>query len=333
MVKKPRLVAYRGKWCAVIWDDGKRSRVSLGNIDATEEGHPIAERAFAELEKELAKPIGDTLADIFSAYRADTDALDVERMDNAWKALEPFFGSLKPEHITRNKCRQYAKDRAAASRKAGTIRKELSVLRAAVNWAGKGSLSVFDFPSPPPPKDRWLTKIEFEALLEASRITYHLTVFLHLAIATAGRKEAILSLRWTQVRWDLNQIELGLKEGGKARAIVPMTHSVRAVLQQAKMLAKTDFVVEFEGSPVKNIKRAFNSAVVRAGLGKDVTPHVLRHTAAVWMAANRVPMSEISQFLGHSDSRITEKIYARYSPDHLRDAAKSLNVGQFSAVQ
>lgn len=63
----------------------------------------------------------------------------------------------------------------------------------------------------------------------------------------------------------------------------------------------------------------------RAGL-EDVTPHVLRHTAAVWMAENRVPMSEISQYLGHKSTLITERVYARYSPEYLRNAAQSLEI-------
>jgi integrase len=57
-----------------------------------------------------------------------------------------------------------------------------------------------------------------------------------------------------------------------------------------------------------------------------VTPHDLRHTAAVWMAADGVSMGKIAQYLGHSDSRITEKVYARFAPEHLRDAASALEL-------
>ncbi len=35
-------------------------------------------------------------------------------------------------------------------------------------------------------------------------------------------------------------------------------------------------------------------------------------------------MSEIAQMLGHSDSRVTEKVYARFSPTYLRGAAAAL---------
>ena len=55
-----------------------------------------------------------------------------------------------------------------------------------------------------------------------------------------------------------------------------------------------------------------------------VTAHVFRHSAACLMAESGTPMSEIAQFLGHTNSRTTEAIYARYSPEYLRKAADAL---------
>ncbi len=35
-------------------------------------------------------------------------------------------------------------------------------------------------------------------------------------------------------------------------------------------------------------------------------------------------MPVIAQYLGHRDSRTTERVYARFSPDFLQSAAKAL---------
>jgi len=88
--------------------------------------------------------------------------------------------------------------------------------------------------------------------------------------------------------------------------------------------AETDYVIEWAGAPVKSIKRAFRAAVMRAGLDKAVTPHVLRHTAASWMAEAGIPMSEIAAVLGHRDSRTTERVYAKFSPEYLQKAVRAL---------
>jgi integrase len=44
------------------------------------------------------------------------------------------------------------------------------------------------------------------------------------------------------------------------------------------------------------------------------------------MAEGGIPMPVIAQYLGHRDSRTTERIYARFSPDYLREAAKALEL-------
>lgn len=96
------------------------------------------------------------------------------------------------------------------------------------------------------------------------------------------------------------------------------------LLLQAKEAALSDYVVEYAGDRVKSIRKGFYNACVRAGLA-DVTPHVLRHSAAVAMAEAGVSMAEIAQYLGHSDSRVTEIVYARYSPEYLKRAASVLD--------
>jgi hypothetical protein len=74
---------------------------------------------------------------------------------------------------------------------------------------------------------------------------------------------------------------------------------------------------------VKSVKRGLTQAAKRAGL-EHVSPHDLRRSAAIHMAEDGVPISEISQFLGHSNERITFSTYARFQPDHLRRAANAL---------
>ena len=51
------------------------------------------------------------------------------------------------------------------------------------------------------------------------------------------------------------------------------------------------------------------------------------------MAEAGHPMSEIAQYLGHADSRITERVYARYSPSHLRRAADALEILDLRSAQ
>jgi integrase len=208
----------------------------------------------------------------------------------------------------------------------------------ALRWHGKGATpATFEMPAPPPPKDVYLTREQYRALREAARTTPHLHLFVVLAYTTAGRKSAILELTWDRVDFErgliqlsrtvLSPIEMAKSEvprNNKRRALVPMTETARKALLQAKAAALTDHVIEYAGDPVAEIKKAFRRAVERAGLPAVVSPHALRHTAAVHMAESGVPMAEIAQFLGHTSEAIMFKIYARFSPTYLRKAADAL---------
>lgn len=106
-----------------------------------------------------------------------------------------------------------------------------------------------------------------------------------------------------------------------------MNGMTRAALQTAHDAALSDYVVEYAADRVKSIRKGFQNACERAGL-EDVTLHTLRHTAAVHMVSAGIPMSKVSQYLGHSNTAITERVYARYAPSHMQDAADVLNFTQ-----
>jgi integrase len=147
-------------------------------------------------------------------------------------------------------------------------------------------------------------------------------------LATAARVSAVLELTWNRVDFDRRLITLRDpedKKRRKGRATVPINDTLFAALQDARKGALSDYVVEWGGERVKSIKRSIAKAAENAGLA-EVSPHVFRHTAAVWMAEAGIPMSEISQYLGHTNLSMTVKVYAKYSPDHLRKAASALEM-------
>lgn len=153
----------------------------------------------------------------------------------------------------------------------------------------------------------------------------HIKLFIIMGLCTAARKTAILQLRWDQVDFNRGIINFGKSNKYKGKAQVPINSTLEQALKEHYQARTCEYVIEYASQPIKDVKRGFMAAVRRSGL-KNVTPHVLRHTAAVWMAENRVPMSEISQYLGHKSTLITERVYARYSPEYLRNAARSLEI-------
>jgi integrase len=136
---------------------------------------------------------------------------------------------------------------------------------------------------------------------------------------------AILELRWEQVDFKhgiINFNQAGREQTNKRRPEVPMNRRARDALEEAARGALTEYVIEWDGKPVKSIKKAIRMAAKRAGIA--CSPHVFRHSAGVWMASADLPMQKIAQYLGHTSTRVTERTYARYSPSFMKDAAAAL---------
>lgn len=317
-----RIKLYRGKYAAVRSKDGQTERFSLRTTDLHE--------AQRRLKDHLKRPVGETVGELVSAYLDDKDKTAIRAVDlrGAWKNAEPMFGHLRPDQITRDLCRAYRDQRYAAGRKPNTVRKELEVVRAAVNFHKKGEHAVFELPSPPPAKERYLTREEVRALLKACRRFPHVRAFIALSVSTAARQSALLDLTWDRVDFDRRRITLALGDEDddqrKRRATVPMNRRAYRYLRVLRAAATCNHVIEWGGHRVLSIKKGFAGAVERAGI-KPCSPHILRHTAASWMAERGVDMFKISKFLGHSNTKVTEERYAKLHPDFMRDASDALD--------
>jgi integrase len=321
-VSEPRIKLYRGVYAAVWSEDGRTKRFSLRTSDLQE--------AKRRLKDHLARPTGETVGELVASYLDDKDKTAIRAVDlrGAWKQAEATFGHLRPDQITRELCREYRDMRYAAGRKPNTVRKELEVVRAAVNFHKKGAHAVFELPSPPPPKERYLSREEARRLLKAARQFPHVRAFIALSLATAARQSALLDLTWDRVDFERRRITLALgdeqDENRKRRATVPMNRRAYRYLRVLRALATCNHVIEWGGHRVLSVKKGFRAACDRAGI-KGVSPHILRHTAASWMAERGVDMFRISRFLGHSDTKVTERRYAKLHPDFLSDAADALD--------
>ncbi len=333
----PRLVYLKKRGCFYIrWSERGRSREqSTATKDLAEAEEFFAE--FLEARKQGYRPrdptrypIADALAEYASEHAPYTAA--PQRIGFAIDALSGFWCANTIADITRETCRAYQEYCGGSD---GTVRRELTVLRAAINYAARrGRLTRAPFvwlPPKPAGKSRWLTRHEAAALLNVSRkdprCRMHLPLFILIGLYTGARKEAILSLRWPQVdlvRGIINFNEPGRQQTSKGRAIVPIPRRLKWILLKAhKRGSPMEYVLHRDGQRVGDIKRSFVTARRRAGL-KDVTPRTLRHSAGTWMAQRGVPLWEIGGFLGHNHERTTE-LYGHHHPDYLRKAREALD--------
>jgi integrase len=148
-------------------------------------------------------------------------------------------------------------------------------------------------------------------------------LFIALALYTAARTGALLSLTWSQIDLEHKLVTLGRGRGKKRRATVPIIDELRDELMKAAEIATCQSVIEHRSKPVASIKTGFRAAARRAGL-VGITPHVLRHTAATWMVQAGVPLQMVATYLGNS-VQMVERVYGHHSPEWLRQAANALS--------
>ena len=319
----------RGGYC-VYWTDGNGKRVR----------HQLQARSRAEAEPEAIdvyrrqhfaqSQSGSTVSDIWAEYVRDLgDRPTAKTMTYTGKAVLAHFGHYRPDQITTELCRAYSKARMAAGISQGSVHTELGHLRSAMTFAERSRIieaaPYIERPSKPTPKERYLTKDEVQKLIDHAEAP-HIALAIHLLFATAGRVGAVLDLTWERVDMERGIINLRLDDSRtrKGRAIVPINRGLMAALQTAKDAALSDFVVEWGGKQVASIRKGFEGAVRRADL-KSVTLHTIRHSSAVAMVSAGIPITQVAQYLGHSNTAITFSTYGRFAPDHLTEAAEVLD--------
>jgi len=230
-------------------------------------------------------------------------------------------------------------------------RRELEDLRAAINHHRREGLCSeivnVVLPDKVSARERWLTRSEAARLLWAAwrarqvmrdkqtrrAVGRHVARFILVALYTGTRSSAICgaALMPTIGRGHVDldrgvfyRRAIGRRQTKKRQPPVRLPPRLLAHLRRWKRLGLSrKTVIEWNGAPVQSVRKGFEAAVKAAGLGVDVTPHILRHTCATWLMQNGVDLWDAAGFLGMTVQQL-ETTYGHHHPDFQREAAEAL---------
>lgn len=329
---------------------GRSRRRSTGTADMDEAKRFLGR--FLLLEQQSAAPGSDlTIGDLWSVYEAkhiEKSVASDETLRSCWKNLSAHFAMLPVSGVSQDTVDSYELKRTKGvigrPSQQSTIRRELGALKACLNWCADpkrrllaaDQVPPFDLPPEGDPNDRWLKPEEIARLMDAARSPEARAQgrmagrmgrgerFLWLGLETAARSEAIRELTWDRVdleTWTIDYNVPGRKRTKKRRAIVPVSQALRGPLTQMyeERLADDGYVLDNPAPVWKLIKRIAARAKVA-----DVSPHVLRHTAATHMARRGVPLWLVAKILGNTLGMV-ERVYAKHCPDDLRTAVDAIS--------
>lgn len=215
--------------------------------------------------------------------------------------------------------------------KNATINRELTVIRSAINYYNKhhddqiinpfNGFNLFEADYMP----RYLDQSECTRLLK-SALDYdnvRLWAFIQLALNTGSRAGELTKLKWENVHTKDGYLTVRNSMSKNKKTIhKPLNNRSLLALEKVKNGSPWVFYNPNTDKNIRSFRRGFELAVERSNLGK-VRIHDLRHTFASFLVKEGVPLYHVSQLLGHSDVRITQK-YAHLSPNSLANVLDKL---------
>lgn len=177
--------------------------------------------------------------------------------------------------------------------------------------------------------------VDLYSKVKFSRTREIMDMFLFSFHACGLRVSDIVTLEWSHIDWDRQELSKNLVKG-KVPHTIPLTDAALEILKQwqEKSLNRrfvfnlldstfdtSDAALLDKKIKSKNriLQTSLNEVGNKMGLPFHLSMHVARHTFAV-MALNRgVTIHMISRLLGHSSILTTEKVYAEFLPDTITE--------------
>jgi integrase len=281
--------------------------------------------------------------------------------------LADFWEPFALADVNGNRCRDYVAWRTKQTIKSfksenkarpvteATARRELEDLRAAINYHRQegycSEIVGVALPEKAAGRETWLTRAQAARLLRAAwrakqimrdtvterEVGKHIARFILIGLYTGTRHAAICGAA-LQPAIGRGYIDLesgvfhrrarGARETKKRQPPVRLPGRLLAHLRRWQRLGiAAHAVVEWNGKPVRSVRKGFAAAVTAAGLpatGPDkVTPHVLRHTSATWAMQNRADLWEAAGFLGMTPEMLRDR-YGHHHPEFQAEVAEAV---------
>lgn len=168
---------------------------------------------------------------------------------------------------------------------------------------------------------RALSKEELSSILTDGKPSEELKDLILFALYTTLRKGEILSLKKENILNDFAHI-VKMRKGRKLEKFIPIPPVVQHIVKRVKSGQI------FTGWNEWRLDHAWQRLIARtkkAGILKwNVRFYDLRHTGATWaLTEQKMPLSTLSEIMGHSSIRQTKDTYGHLDKSHLMEAVES----------
>jgi integrase len=270
----------------------------------------------------------------------------------SWKdmTLTQYFGNKKLFQITPKDIEEFKKLKKDTSvngkeRSGVSVNRELEVLRHLLNkaiewqWLERNPFTVFKesvFYGEDNSRSRYLKPDEMIRLFDVlEKSPSYLKNIIKGAIFTGLRKGDLLKLQWKDVNKKegfltyLEQKKKNSRNKEPKQVVKHLNGDMIELLNQMPVLGEYVFC-QSDGKPLKNVIRAFKTALKRAGV-TDFHFHDLRHTSASYLLMRGAPLVAVQKHLNHKDFKMTQR-YAHLAEQFQKEQVNKLD-GLFDGIE
>ncbi len=306
-------VSYRDKY-------GSQHKIYTGRgLPAKREAEAIdyqikaAKKRGEEIERQAGKIYLDELARLYledrEAVCSESYIYDMRRLLN--NHILPKCSHCPADDLTYEdimKAMEVFRSRSIATRN-----RYMGYLRALFNWGikhdfiSKTPLKAWSKAKEPKIKVR-LTAEDLAKIMQYAPPHLKWAIEVEWNLGTRPGHSELFSLKWENVDFENNQVWVYASKT-KTWRVIPITGHFRQRLLEMKKAARTEYIIEYRGRPVKQLRHSFKTACKKAGINYRVRMYDIRHLFASLILAGGGDLAAVSALLGHQDIATTQKAY------------------------
>lgn len=326
-------VYYKDRYGKKRWEYFGREVTSQADAEARD----LEIKAQKKRGQELASdPSQATLTEVCQAYldylktNGASQKFRKELRDLLTNHILPLIGTIPPDNLTEKDMARvvdyYRNRKRPASQH--TINRYLRYLRTIFRYGvsegmiSKNPLQKWKKPKESPRRLQ-LTVKDLQKLMDhaAPHLAWALEVLWNLG-CRPGVSE-LTSIKWKNVDWDKSKVWIW---GNKTQTWrdVPVSHEFLQRLKEFRRVAKTEYLIEYRGKPVKKFRTSVKTAAKNAGLHPELCMYEVRHLFASTMLSGGGDLAAVSKLLGHASTHMTADVYYGYLAGEKEKAVSKL---------
>jgi site-specific recombinase XerD len=153
-----------------------------------------------------------------------------------------------------------------------------------------------------------LSAKEIKRMIELTDNLKHKCV-ISLLYSAGLRRSELINLKLTDIISDRMLIKIRQSKGKKDRYVGLSQMVLRLLREYYKKYKPKEWLFEGQNGgkySFESVGKVVKNAALKAGIKRNVTPHMLRHSFATHHLENGTDLRYIQEFLGHSSSKTTE---------------------------